>query len=489
MPDELSDKFLKSEKFHSLEPADQVELLRRVDPTFASLPPQEQGKRINDARSLVAPMSELHPQNPQFSPLQHVGNFAGTLGKDALSIPGNMYQAFAHPIDTAKGMYQQSAEQAGKAKDAYNQGNYGEMLARGAATFPMIGPMAANAGEEIGKGDIGTGLAHGAEALMMGAPRMIGAPVIKNTLGRAPGVAPVARAVSKGVEAAIPAKVSKVFQAAKEGYKGTKTPEISDLEQFDSSTRKVSRPLKVKDAGRTTDDLNPTEPKQAAAPIDKGKMVKRGTTTNDLNPVEETEAKPKAAPIDKSKMVKRETTTEDLNPEKPLTPRKAKQAERDELLANTRKVSRPAKSSGPGRTTDDLNQTETQQKPAPVDKGIVSRVERAKKLATEETEESPPINTETPKTKTESPYSSETPEKPGITQQQIDAAQNEYRVPKANRYAKHLHDSGYDVSEVGNMSHEQWKAFAEETGEYLPSTATIDKIKGEMTRLKRESTL
>lgn len=77
--------------------------------------------------------------------------------------------AVANPIDTYHGMVDASAEQFGKAREAFGSGRYAEAAGHGlAGAVPVIGPAAANAGEQIAAGDIAggmgsmTGLAGGA---------------------------------------------------------------------------------------------------------------------------------------------------------------------------------------------------------------------------------------------------------------------------------------------------------------------------------------
>jgi len=68
--------------------------------------------------------------------------------------------AVSHPIDTAKNIYESHVGQAQKAFENVAQGRYSEALGHGAAALlPILGPAAANIGEEIGAtGDIAGGL-------------------------------------------------------------------------------------------------------------------------------------------------------------------------------------------------------------------------------------------------------------------------------------------------------------------------------------------
>lgn len=70
--------------------------------------------------------------------------------------------AVAHPIDAATNIYNAQAEQFGKAAEDYRQGRYWEMGGHAAAgALPLVGPAAAEAGEQIAAGDVAGGLGKG----------------------------------------------------------------------------------------------------------------------------------------------------------------------------------------------------------------------------------------------------------------------------------------------------------------------------------------
>jgi hypothetical protein len=76
------------------------------------------------------------------------------------------YQAVRHPIDTAGAILSQQGEQLRKGADAFQQGRYTEAAGHGAAgLMPLIGPAAAESGEQIAAGDIAGGLGKGAGLL------------------------------------------------------------------------------------------------------------------------------------------------------------------------------------------------------------------------------------------------------------------------------------------------------------------------------------
>lgn len=65
------------------------------------------------------------------------------------------YQMVRHPLDTYEGMVDQSAQQFVKARDAYARGGISEAIGHSAAgVIPIIGPLAAEIGEQAGEGDI-----------------------------------------------------------------------------------------------------------------------------------------------------------------------------------------------------------------------------------------------------------------------------------------------------------------------------------------------
>lgn len=70
-----------------------------------------------------------------------------------------LYNTVRHPIDTGTAILERQGEQFGKAVTAGREGRYAEMIGHGtAAVLPVLGPMAAEAGEQIGSGDVAGGL-------------------------------------------------------------------------------------------------------------------------------------------------------------------------------------------------------------------------------------------------------------------------------------------------------------------------------------------
>lgn len=72
-----------------------------------------------------------------------------------IAIVKGVYQMARHPLDTYESMVQQSADQFGKAKEAYDRGGLSEAFGHAAAgVLPAIGPLSADIGEQAGAGDL-----------------------------------------------------------------------------------------------------------------------------------------------------------------------------------------------------------------------------------------------------------------------------------------------------------------------------------------------
>jgi hypothetical protein len=143
---------------------------------------------IWDARSRVkATSANETPAAPEGSA---VGRFLGGAAEmlNPVTAVRGLAHAVANPIDTAGAIYNAHADQFGKAKEAFGQGRYSEAAGHGmAGVVPIIGPAAANVGEQIGAGDVAGGLGA-ATGLLTGAA--VAGPVAR-------GVGNVARPVAQ----------------------------------------------------------------------------------------------------------------------------------------------------------------------------------------------------------------------------------------------------------------------------------------------------
>lgn len=90
--------------------------------------------------------------------------FAKNFGEmiNPVSIVTGAYNAIRHPLDTGAAILEQSGEQFDKATQAGREGRYSEMVGHGLGSIPVIGPIAAEAGEQIAAGDIAGGLGKAA---------------------------------------------------------------------------------------------------------------------------------------------------------------------------------------------------------------------------------------------------------------------------------------------------------------------------------------
>ncbi len=85
-----------------------------------------------------------------------VSRFASGVGEmiNPVSMVKGAAQAVMHPIDTAKAIYAQQGGEFDKAVQAAKEGRYSEMAGHGAASLlPVVGPLAANIGEQAASGD------------------------------------------------------------------------------------------------------------------------------------------------------------------------------------------------------------------------------------------------------------------------------------------------------------------------------------------------
>lgn len=98
------------------------------------------------------------PAQPEGSALGRFASNAWSMVNPVAMVQGAA-QAIAHPIDTAGALLKAQGAQIGKAVDAAREGRYSEMAGHAAAgVLPILGPVAADVGEQIGSGDIAGGL-------------------------------------------------------------------------------------------------------------------------------------------------------------------------------------------------------------------------------------------------------------------------------------------------------------------------------------------
>lgn len=119
---------------------------------------ERQGKQIFESDLLTA---EYSPAPPEGSAMERIGgtvmNAARGLG-DLVQVPFNPAKA----AEVGEAMYQGSADQAAKSGQAFREGRYGEAAAHAVGMVPVLGTPVAQAGEQIGSGDVAGGLTNAA---------------------------------------------------------------------------------------------------------------------------------------------------------------------------------------------------------------------------------------------------------------------------------------------------------------------------------------
>ncbi len=156
MPD--PQQILADPNFHELPLGERLKVMRTVDPNFAALPPKEQGTVLY--QSAV----KFHPIAADTVPKD--AGFWSTIGSDIAALPGGIYNAARHPLDTLANATDARLALRPKAAQAMKEGHPIQAAGYGLASMmPFVGPAAAQAGEELGGGQPGQGAAHAVEAL------------------------------------------------------------------------------------------------------------------------------------------------------------------------------------------------------------------------------------------------------------------------------------------------------------------------------------
>lgn len=136
--------------FRALSGPDKIKIAGEVDPDFAKLPLKHRSMLMLE---MLQPRATAKSEDP---------GFWKTIGSDIASIPGQMI----HPLDTLRSAKSATDEQVGETAKAAREGRYSEMIGHGlGAALPVIGPAAVRAGEELGGGQTGAGIAHTTELL------------------------------------------------------------------------------------------------------------------------------------------------------------------------------------------------------------------------------------------------------------------------------------------------------------------------------------
>lgn len=108
------------------------------------------------------PSAPAPPPGPSGSALGRFASNAAEMLNPVAAVEG-VYNAVTSPVQTGKAIIAGQRNQLDKARQAFKDGRYSEMVGHGAAAaLPMVGPLAADAGEQIGAGDVAGGLGKAA---------------------------------------------------------------------------------------------------------------------------------------------------------------------------------------------------------------------------------------------------------------------------------------------------------------------------------------
>lgn len=154
---------LANEKFQKAPLALKLELLKSVDPDFNQLSPKEQGRIIFQSDPVAQKTAAYLAKN---APPEDKG-FIGTLGEMASGLYSSVTDPknfqLRTPTEAMADIISSYAPQflhAGRAQQAFNQGNYVEAVPHALASITPGGPEAYQIGEEIANQQYGQAAAH-----------------------------------------------------------------------------------------------------------------------------------------------------------------------------------------------------------------------------------------------------------------------------------------------------------------------------------------
>jgi hypothetical protein len=118
-------------------------------------------------------------------------------------------QMVASPLETTKQVWSDMGTQATKARDAFGEGRYSEAIGHGAASvIPMVGPAAADTGEQIADGDVAGGIGRAVALTALTSPSAVRGTV--NT-ARSAVAAPMRERAAASLEAGAANRVADVM--------------------------------------------------------------------------------------------------------------------------------------------------------------------------------------------------------------------------------------------------------------------------------------
>jgi hypothetical protein len=206
-------------------------------------------------------------QGPQGSA---VGRFASNAWEmvNPINIATGLYNTVRHPVETGKAILSQSAEQLSKAGEAASQGRYLEAVGHTGGAIPIVGPLAAEAGEQIAQGDIAGGFGKATGMLV---PFGVARGVAKAGVKAAPAAA--AEALEAGAASRYADVMSPKSSAAKGQRMTAKAEKIAQEIAKDTSNAAWSRQglldnfeSRLQQAGVKLDDA--ADARNAGKPID-----------------------------------------------------------------------------------------------------------------------------------------------------------------------------------------------------------------------------
>lgn len=169
-------EILGDSNFQQLPLGERLKVMRQVDPNFAGLSPREQGTVLYTTHQRVMGLSGRDGDESKPD-----AGFVNTLVNDVSELPGAAMNAVQHPIETGKRLVGAQVGEFQKVPGLVKQGRYSEAVGHGmAGALPLVGPAAAQAGDELGQGQTGQGLAHTAELLGPSAGKL-GTKALKGT--------------------------------------------------------------------------------------------------------------------------------------------------------------------------------------------------------------------------------------------------------------------------------------------------------------------
>ena len=231
--DELS-KIFADPSFRQLPGIEKIKVLDAYDPAFKTLPLKEKANAVQSGL--------------QNTPMQPKG-FWSTLWGDISNLPATIGEAAKNPIAAGRAIYGQQQEMYEKSKKEPGIAGLGY---RAASVLPVVGPAAAQVGEEIGRGEYGSAGAHATE---------LAAPFAAKLLPEGMRLGPVARNVYNPVEEAAVQSIEKdvpLSVGQRTGHPGLKRIEQT-MESLPGSGTRASK------ARMATEEALANKEKQLAA--------------------------------------------------------------------------------------------------------------------------------------------------------------------------------------------------------------------------------